>query len=112
MVQESLNNVIRHSGASEATVWLHGDHRQLHVEVTDNGTGFDPSNVPVGRYGLEGITRRAKVFGGDCIIDSESGLGTRIRITIPVIGPEEKLSPTTWRDAVDPDARNYGNHSS
>ena len=112
IVQESLNNVIRHSNASEATVWLHGDSAKLHVEITDNGTGFDPEQVPSGRYGLEGIARRAKVFGGSCKVDSESGLGTRIRITLPVIGPEEKLSTITWSDSVEPDAKDYGRNKS
>jgi len=99
IVQESLNNVIRHSKATEATVWLHGQEDKLHVEITDNGTGFDPQAVPSGRYGIEGISRRASVFGGKCELDSEAGLGTRIRISFPVIPPDGKQQ-TVSRDSV------------
>ncbi len=100
IVQESLNNVIRHSGATEATVWLHGDEDKLHVEITDNGSGFDPDTVDAGRYGLEGISRRASVFGGKFELDSESGLGTRIRISFPVIPSDTKSEESVPRDSI------------
>lgn len=85
IVQESLNNMIQHSQATEACVCLAGDASQIVIEVTDDGVGFDPGAVQAGHYGLEGIQRRASVFGGMAEVNSQQGKGTRIRVRMPVV---------------------------
>ena len=79
---------------------MHGEEDKLHVEITDNGSGFDPGTVDAGRYGLEGISRRASVFGGKFELDSEAGLGTRIRISFPVIPSDAKSQESVSRDSI------------
>jgi PAS domain S-box-containing protein len=85
IVQESLNNMIKHSRATEASVALEGNRETVILEVVDNGVGFDPSAIESGRYGLEGINRRASVFGGKAVVETGAGQGTRIRVEMPVV---------------------------
>ncbi len=89
IVQESLTNAIRHSEASEVTVWLGGDSSSVQVDIVDNGKGFDPDDVPPDRYGLEGIQRRASVFGGISKVIARPGGGTHIKVTLPIIRRKE-----------------------
>ncbi|MEM7312577.1 MAG: PAS domain S-box protein [Planctomycetota bacterium] len=85
IVQESLNNMIKHSKATKATVCLEGDEQTVAVEVVDNGVGFDRNSVSDERYGLEGIQRRASVFGGKATVETAEGKGTKIRVEMPVV---------------------------
>ncbi len=100
IVQESLNNVIRHSQASEANVWMRSDDDHIEVEVCDNGIGFDTAKIAPGRYGLEGIKQRARVFGGTASIESRPNKGTCIKVTMPVIEPEDESPTRLSRDAI------------
>ncbi len=90
IVQESLHNVIRHSQAKRAEIRLCGTAGELHLEICDDGVGFEPGEVGPDHYGLEGIRRRASVFGGNARVDSGLGRGTRIRVTLPILAPEPK----------------------
>ena len=75
IVQESLANVGRHSGADEATVrvWVAGT--ALGVQVEDAGAGFDPQDATARGYtgGLSGMRERALSVGGDLTIDTSPG---------------------------------------
>lgn len=84
IVQEGLTNVKRHSGSTEAEVWLQQEGDRLKLQVRDYGCGFDVNQVPDDRFGLEGIRRRAQIFQGSCYIDSDRGEGTTIRVEIPL----------------------------
>ncbi|MGZ9234822.1 MAG: PAS domain S-box protein [Anaerolineales bacterium] len=86
--QQSLANVIRHSKATEAHVRFSFDAEEAHLEITDNGRGFDvPPNwidfVRQGHYGLAGAAERANTLGGVVKVQSEPGSSTTIRVTIP-----------------------------
>ena len=86
IVQEALNNVLKHSGATTVSVLLH--HRKDHVVliVEDDGRGFD-SDADVqkpGGLGLIGMQERAAVMKGSLEIDSQSGSGTTILAKIPL----------------------------
>jgi signal transduction histidine kinase len=84
VVQESLTNVHRHSGAASATVELVEADGKIRVTVRDRGRGFDPAGVPDSRYGLAGIQERARLFGGKAEIRAKPGKGTTIVVEIPV----------------------------
>jgi signal transduction histidine kinase/ligand-binding sensor domain-containing protein len=85
--KEAVNNVARHSGASETTIRLELDHHQLIMTVEDNGCGFDPQPRYPGE-GLASIARRMRNLGGSAVWDSRPGAGTHFTATLP-------LSPRT-----------------
>jgi signal transduction histidine kinase len=88
IVQESLTNVKRHSGAGRARVTLKESHGLIQIEIVDRGTGFDPKLVPNDRFGLRGIRERAWMFGGNVKVESAPGQGTRIKVELPVHLPD------------------------
>jgi signal transduction histidine kinase len=88
MVQESLNNVVRHAGATRARVKVDFADHHVAIHVEDNGTGFDmPSRVTelaeTGHYGLMGMHERAQLVGARLQVRSQPGLGTTIEIDCP-----------------------------
>ena len=82
--QEALNNALKHAHATSITVTIHysaGDHAEL--EIVDNGSGFDTTNVDDhGGLGLQSIRERAKAIRAKCVIRSSPGNGTRIKIIL------------------------------
>jgi len=91
MAQEALANSARHSGADSARLCLTIADREVFLDVSDQGRGFDPS-VALSRsqnrehFGLHGIQERARALGGDCDVISQPGAGTRILIHLPING--------------------------
>ena len=90
IVQEALNNVVKHGGEdvqAEVEVVLRED--LLTLEIRDSGVGFKVAEVmtigetPVG-YGLRGMRDRAELFSGRLWIDSTPGAGTQVRAEIPI----------------------------
>lgn len=90
ILQESLNNVARHAGATTVMVTLrHGDD-STRLLVEDDGKGISQQEVESPRsFGLLGMRERAAVFGGTLSIRSEAGIGTRVCVTIPMAALEE-----------------------
>lgn len=84
IVQESLNNVWRHSGTDRAEVTVTQQGDQLLLSIVDAGSGFDPAQVKTTRYGLTGMKERARLLGGSTQIESEPGKGTRVQVTLPL----------------------------
>jgi len=87
IVQEAINNVESHSAASEATILVDFADDVLYVEVTDNGCGFNPSNVGQNgepSLGLLGMRERAQSIGGSFETWTIQGKGTRIRLDFPL----------------------------
>lgn len=86
--QQSLANVIRHAKATEVHVRFSFDAEEVHLEITDNGRGFDvPVNwiefVRRGHYGLAGAAERATALGGVMKVVSQPGNSTTIQVVIP-----------------------------
>jgi signal transduction histidine kinase len=52
--------------------------------VEDDGVGFDPATVPAGRFGLVGMSERARLLGGALTVESTPGGGTAIDVTVPL----------------------------
>ena len=89
IVQECVNNIIRHSHATEAALFVKRASQQVTLLIEDNGRGFIQTEgvddgAGRGGFGLLGIAERVKLMHGACEIDSERG--TRIRVTIPTDG--------------------------
>jgi len=82
VVQESLNNVTRHSGAKESWVRMRFLPQALEVEVEDHGRGFDAGTVKQG-IGLVAIRERAELLGGSMEIGRPTQGGTLIRLKVP-----------------------------
>jgi signal transduction histidine kinase len=92
--QQSLANIIRHAKATEVRVHFSFDAEEAHLEISDNGKGFEvPNNwidfVRQGHYGLAGAAERASVLGGVFKVKSQPGHSTIIQVTIP------------WKDVVE-----------
>jgi PAS domain S-box-containing protein len=83
IVQESLTNAIRYSKAEQIHVSLVEQSGMISLSITDNGLGFEPSEVEEKHFGLKGIRERALLFGGNATIKSAPGRGTEIRATLP-----------------------------
>jgi signal transduction histidine kinase len=84
VLQEALNNVSRHSGASDAWVRLRFFPDSLELEVEDHGKGFVAENSQRG-IGLVAMRERAELIGGTLAISLRPQGGTKIRLQIPRI---------------------------
>jgi two-component system sensor histidine kinase UhpB len=89
IVQEALSNVVRHSGATRASVRVVREPDRLVVTVEDDGHGFNVAEVRAARRGLGlfGMGERAAYLGGRVDVQSAPGTGTRVRAEIPLRDP-------------------------
>ncbi|MEJ8756854.1 ATP-binding protein [Pontibacter sp. H259] len=84
MSQELINNVIKHAGATAATLNLSQQQNNIVLQVRDNGVGFDPSKLKTDGIGLRTIQDRVKLLNGTMTLTApKSGKGTLVTITIP-----------------------------
>jgi len=85
IAQESLHNVVKHSGASEAQVVVTKTTSGLRLRISDNGVGFDVELVKrKKRLGLISIKERLRLVGGKISIRSQPHKGTQIEVLIPL----------------------------
>jgi signal transduction histidine kinase len=85
IVQEALANAARHSGASQAQVSLaHRDNR-LTIVISDEGRGFALAERREPGIGLAGMEERAEMLGGQLTIESQSGHGTRVTVSVSTV---------------------------
>jgi signal transduction histidine kinase len=85
-VQEALNNIAKHSEASEAKLEFILNDSTLEINVEDDGAGFVVSEANASRYGVSNMRERIKAIGGDIEILSQPRKGTRICLRIPLKG--------------------------
>jgi signal transduction histidine kinase len=83
IVQESLRNVVRHSGARRALVQITGSRGELRLHVADQGRGFDVDGMGRAGLGLVSMRERVKFVGGEIVIRSAPSAGTRIGVRVP-----------------------------
>jgi two-component system, NarL family, sensor histidine kinase DevS len=83
LVQEALNNVVKHSSAARASVSACQQGEQVRIVVEDDGEGFDPGAVDSG-HGLIGMRERIELLGGEMEVESALGRGTRVQARVPV----------------------------
>jgi signal transduction histidine kinase len=85
IIQESLNNVVKHANAPRTQVELGFAPRLLHISASDNGVGFDPhARRPAHTMGMASMRERAESVGGHLTVDSKPGSGTRVAAELPV----------------------------
>jgi signal transduction histidine kinase/ligand-binding sensor domain-containing protein len=88
IVQEGLNNVVRHSGAGTAGVHVWRDGPAVRVTILDRGRGFqlhrDSRGQPTAGFGLSGMAERARILNGSFEVRSAPGEGVRIEVAVPV----------------------------
>jgi PAS domain S-box-containing protein len=86
VVQESLNNILKHSRAKKAFVRLERDVREVQLQIEDDGAGYNAKKIPNGKtgLGLKNIAERTRILGGKLETVSSAGKGVRITVTIPI----------------------------
>ena len=92
IVQEALNNVVKHAQTNQAEVRLRLRDQAASLLVEDRGVGFDPTRVSSGtsHLGLTSIRERVRALGGTLEIESQPGAGTCIRVEVP-LAEEERV---------------------
>jgi signal transduction histidine kinase len=93
-IKETLNNAVKHSGATELRLKIQWQGQQLVVVVQDNGKGFDPAVVKSERNGLTNMAQRMNELEGRCQVSSQPGKGCRVEFSIPLKHP--RRSPWAW----------------
>ncbi len=83
IVQESINNIIKHSNASDAFVKIKRDETKVLITIEDNGKGFDIANIKNG-LGLIGLKERSQLLNGEFVVDSKIGEGTKITLELRI----------------------------
>jgi signal transduction histidine kinase len=89
ILQEQINNIIKHAQATKACISLFKKDGQVILSVRDNGKGFDASARTTG-MGINNIISRAKAFGGVVEVETAPGNGCVMTVTIPAIAMEEQ----------------------
>ncbi|MFC5994657.1 GAF domain-containing protein [Pseudonocardia hispaniensis] len=86
IAQECLQNISKHADATTARMTFRVHRGRARLEVADNGVGFDVGVVAEGAtgYGMQSMTERAELVGGELRVVSRRGLGTTIIATVPV----------------------------
>ena len=88
MIQETLNNILKHSQATLVKLSLQYSNDQLEIEVEDNGKGFNLQEITKGN-GLSNIQKRANDLSGIAEINSIKNQGTIVKIKIPIHGNQK-----------------------
>ncbi len=88
IVQESLNNIIKHAQASKISIIGIKEKRNYFLMIEDNGKGFEQrETTKTGKpmsFGLSGIHERARILNGSVVVKSVPGKGTTITVSIPL----------------------------
>ncbi|HUQ66978.1 MAG TPA: ATP-binding protein [Flavitalea sp.] len=85
MIQEALNNIIKHANATHVTITLDYKKCSLTARIRDNGSGFDPGVQLVSNgCGLSNMRKRAGIINARLLIDSKPQNGTSIKILLPL----------------------------
>ncbi|MGD0615280.1 MAG: ATP-binding protein, partial [Verrucomicrobiota bacterium] len=99
--QEAITNTVKHSGAKWVKIELEFNAKNVILQIKDDGKGFTPENCVGpndGHFGLLGMSERAKRLGGQIAITSELGVGTAIRVELPI---EQTQTPKVVSEPVD-----------
>lgn len=95
VVQEALNNVVRHAGVDTATVKVWADEDNIHLAIKDEGRGMDPEILTKGptgpHFGLAVMRERVELLEGTMKITSAVGEGTLVEVTL-LVGGGQTLS--------------------
>lgn len=84
VIQECLNNILKHADATEVILSLRNDKDMIYVNIKDDGKGFDVNENTATGLGLREMRDRVELFGGWFVITSDVDAGTHVRFGIPV----------------------------
>ena len=85
IVQESLNNVVKHSRASHVSVLLRETNGLLEIMIEDNGVGITAEQASGSTsFGLIGMQERVEGLGGELRVNGREGKGTTVHVTVPI----------------------------
>ena len=85
VAQESLQNVVKHSGARRVEVELIAADAFVRLRVIDDGTGFDAGSLSGKEsLGLVSMRERARLVHGELAVESQPGAGTRVDVRVPL----------------------------
>ena len=88
IAQEALANAARHSDAHHVEIDLTYGNNAIRCVVGDDGAGFDISDDHDG-FGLRSMAERASALGGELMVESEAGKGTRVTFLLPIDGSHQ-----------------------
>ncbi len=95
IVQESVNNIIRHAGATRVDLELLLKDNVFEARICDDGIGLPPvGHRPPDSYGILGMRERAQAIGGRLDIASAPGGGTQVRVIVPIADAVKTSTPT------------------
>jgi len=83
IVQEGLNNILKHANATKVTISLTQNKKSIILSISDNGVGFDTTNKSKG-IGVGNINNRAELYNGNANFISQPGEGCLLIVTFPV----------------------------
>jgi signal transduction histidine kinase len=84
IIQEAVNNILKHASATEVSIQLLHQDKSLTIMIEDDGKGFDTKLVKKESRGITNITTRAQWLNGAAAFDSQPGRGTTLSIEIPL----------------------------
>ncbi|MGD9736029.1 MAG: GAF domain-containing protein [Solirubrobacterales bacterium] len=84
LVQEALNNVVKHSEANRVSVTARSGEGAVRIAIEDDGKGFDSSQQNAGR-GIAGMRERVEMLGGELSVTSQPGHGCRVEASVPLV---------------------------
>jgi len=84
IVQECLNNILKHSGATKFVVEIRKLEKNLELCIADNGRGILAAAPEKRGFGLSSMSERARILGGELHVQPSPGGGTRVSLTIPL----------------------------
>jgi signal transduction histidine kinase len=97
-VKEAVHNVIKHSKATELSLRVEFERRELMISVQDNGCGFDAKSSPNGS-GLTNMSRRMTDIGGKCVVESHPG-GGGARVEFQLALPKNGDTPGHFKHSL------------
>jgi signal transduction histidine kinase len=86
IVQECINNILKHANATRASIVLRRSSSNLVLEIKDNGQGLPADQSSMAGFGMIGMRERAEALGGKLQIMIPPGGGTSVIVTVPVPG--------------------------
>lgn len=98
VVQEALTNARKHAQTARVEVSVRRVGDELHVQIQDDGVGFDVDDARLRGFGLVGMTERVRLAGGTIMIDSRPGGGSRVSARLPI--PDADDAPPAVAGAV------------
>ncbi|MED3564447.1 sensor histidine kinase, partial [Bacillus xiapuensis] len=84
MIQESVQNALKHANACEIKVKLEMTKTAITVQIKDNGVGFDTTQKKPESFGIIGMNERVDLLDGELMIESKIGKGTTVTIHVPL----------------------------